>query len=103
MTRVRRYGKWSNRAFRAGAAAMSLGAVVRLWWMMRWHGKMVVLWYWQELDAEERQTFADLAVRALRRAAVEAEQAIEELRSKARREATLMALAQDDIDFRPKP
>jgi len=47
MSRVQRYGEWSNRIFRVGAATMS--------------------------DAEERQTFAHLAVRALRRAAVEAE------------------------------
>jgi hypothetical protein len=73
MTRVRRYGKWSNRAFRAWAAFMSFGAIVSLWWRMPWHGKMVVLSHWQELNAEERQVFADLAVRALRRAAVEAE------------------------------
>jgi hypothetical protein len=40
MTRVRKYGPLSNRAFRAVAAVRSAIAILQLWRAMRWHDKM---------------------------------------------------------------
>jgi F0F1-type ATP synthase beta subunit len=48
--------------------------------------------YWSSLDAAERKIYVRLIY-----------QAMHETWHKARSEAALMALAQDDIDFRPKP
>ncbi len=68
MTRVRRYGPLSNRAFRAVAAVRSALAMLQLWRAMRWHDKMWLLWALENLPNERRATFAAAVVRASRSA-----------------------------------
>ena len=68
MTRVRKYGPLSNRAFRAVAALRSAIAMLQLWRAMRWHDKMWLLWALEDLPRERRATFAAAVVRASRSA-----------------------------------
>jgi hypothetical protein len=57
MTRVRKYGPLSNRAFRAVAAVRSAIAILQLWRAMRWHDKMWLLWALETLPRERRAAF----------------------------------------------
>jgi hypothetical protein len=70
MTRIRRYGPLSNRAFRAVAAVRSAVAMLQLWRAMRWHDKMWLLWALENLPSERRAAFAAAVVRASRSALV---------------------------------
>lgn len=68
MTRVVRHGKWSNRAFRAGALIKSASVMARLWRSMTWHEKMWLVFIGEKTPAEEWTEFAAKAARGLRRA-----------------------------------
>ena len=68
MTRVRKYGPLSNRAFRAVAAVRSAIAILQLWRAMWWHDKMWLLWALETLPRERRAAFAAVVVRASRSA-----------------------------------
>ena len=68
MTRVRKYGPLSNRAFRAVAAMRSAIAILQLWQAMRWHDKMWLLWALEDLPRERRAVLAAAVVRASRSA-----------------------------------
>jgi hypothetical protein len=65
MTRIRKYGPLSNRAFRAAAALRSAIAMLQLWRAMRWHDKMWLLWAWENVPDDRRSSFAQAIARAV--------------------------------------
>jgi hypothetical protein len=70
----------------------ALHSAIEMYGAIGRRGRLGIHVYWSSLDAEERNIYMRLVRQALSDAAV-----------KARSEAALRWLAQEDLDFRPKP
>lgn len=67
-TRVRRYGKWSNRAFRAWHTAQAAWAMARIFVLFSRHDRMWLLFAWEKMPLDERAAFASEVGRAIKKA-----------------------------------
>ena len=68
MTSMRRYGKWSNRAYRAWATAQAAWAWARIFVLLSRRDRMWVLFAWEKVPEDERVAFAAEVGKAIKKA-----------------------------------